>query len=125
MDYRGIYPNNNNFQQQQQPQFFNKPSNPLSLKGRPVSSLEEVRAIPVDFDGSIFFFPDLANGKIYTKQVNIDGTASLNVYEYKQIENNNFSEFVTRDEFNQTLTELKDMLLKKEKEEEEKKQQTF
>lgn len=83
--------------------------------------MEEVRAIPVDFDGSIFFFPDLANGKIYTKQVNIDGTASLNVYEYKQIENNNFSEFVTRDEFNQTLTELKDMLLKKEKEEEEKK----
>lgn len=82
--------------------------------------MEEVRAIPVDFDGSIFFFPDLANGKIYTKQVNIDGTASLNVYEYKQIENNNFSEFVTRDEFNQTLTELKDMLLKKEKEEEEK-----
>jgi hypothetical protein len=82
--------------------------------------LEEVRAIPVDFDGSIFFFPDLANGKIYTKQVNIDGTASLNVYEYKQIENNNFSEFVTRDEFNQTLAELKDMLLKKEKEEEEK-----
>ena len=80
-----------------------------------------MRAIPVDFDGSIFFFPDLANGKIYTKQVNIDGTASLNVYEYKQIENNNFSEFVTRDEFNQTLTELKDMLLKKEKEEEEKK----
>lgn len=79
-----------------------------------------MRAIPVDFDGSIFFFPDLANGKIYTKQVNIDGTASLNVYEYKQIENNNFSEFVTRDEFNQTLTELKDMLLKKEKEEEEK-----
>ena len=82
--------------------------------------MEEVRAIPVDFDGSIFFFPDLANGKIYTKQVNIDGTASLNVYEYKQIENNNFSEFVTRDEFNQTLAELKDMLLKKEKEEEEK-----
>ena len=80
-----------------------------------------MRAIPVDFDGSIFFFPDLANGKIYTKQVNIDGTASLNVYEYKQIENNNFSEFVTRDEFNQTLIELKDMLLKKEKEEEEKK----
>lgn len=81
-----------------------------------MSSLEEVRAIPVDFDGSIFFFPDLANGKIYTKQVNIDGTASLNVYEYKQIENNNFSDFVTRDEFNQTLTEIREMLLKKEEE---------
>ena len=38
------------------------------LKGRPVASLDEVRAIPVDFDGSVFYFPDLANGKIYTKQ---------------------------------------------------------
>lgn len=121
MDYRGMYPNNNI---QQQTQFFNKPSNPLSLKGRPVSSLEEVRAIPIDFDGSIFFFPDLANGKIYTKQVNMDGTASLNVYEYKQIENNNFSEFVTRDEFNKTLTEIKEILFKKE-DEENQQQQTF
>lgn len=119
MNYGGVYQPNN---YQQQPQFFNKPSTSLSLKGRPVSSLEEVRAIPVDFDGSIFFFPDLANGKIYTKQVNIDGTASLNVYEYKQIENNNFSDFVTRDEFNQTLTEIREMLLKKE---EEQQQQTF
>jgi len=40
---------------------------PLGLKGRPVSSLEEVRAAAVDFDGTISFFPDLANGKIYTK----------------------------------------------------------
>jgi len=38
-----------------------------SLKGRPVSSLDEVRAMSVDFDGSMFFFPDLANKRIYTK----------------------------------------------------------
>lgn len=29
------------------------------LKGRPVSSIDEARAIPIDFDGSIFFFPDV------------------------------------------------------------------
>jgi hypothetical protein len=34
----------------------------------------------IDFDGSVFYFPDLANGKIYTKQINIDGTATTNVY---------------------------------------------
>ena len=34
---------------------------------RPVSSVEEVRAYPIDFDGSIFYFPDIANKKIYTK----------------------------------------------------------
>ena len=37
------------------------------LKGRPVASLEEARAMSIDFDGSVFFFPDLANKKIYTK----------------------------------------------------------
>jgi len=50
---------------------------PNILKGKPVSSIEEARATSIDFDGSIFFFPDLANKKIYTKQINIDGTATM------------------------------------------------
>ena len=58
---------------------------PSGLKGRPVSGLEEVRAAAVDFDGTVSFFPDLANGKIYTKQCNVDGTAALNMYELKEI----------------------------------------
>jgi hypothetical protein len=53
------------------------------LKGRLVSSLEEARATSIDFDGSIFYFPDLANRRIYTKQINLDGTATLNMYELK------------------------------------------
>ena len=85
----------------------------LGLKGRPVSSLEEVRAAAVDFDGTVSFFPDLANGKIYTKQCNIDGTASLNMYEIKEIPATpiaNPSNYVTRDEFNQTMSALKQVL---------------
>ena len=54
------------------------------IKGRPVSSFEEARAITIDFDGSTFFFPDLANKRIYTKQINMDGTASLLVYELRE-----------------------------------------
>lgn len=85
---------------------------PLVLKGRPVSSLEEVRAAAVDFDGSVSFFPDLANGKIYTKQCNIDGTASLNMYEIKEIPtvSNPNTDYVTREEFNTALTSLKQAL---------------
>lgn len=84
----------------------------LGLKGRPVSSLEEARATSIDFDGSIFFFPDLANQRIYTKQINMDGTASLNMYELKEIptvnttsavNNNNF---VTREEFEDAINKL-------------------
>lgn len=55
----------------------------IGIKGRPVSSIDEVRATTIDFDGSVFYFPDLANKKIYTKQINYDGTSTLNVYELK------------------------------------------
>lgn len=55
------------------------------LKGRPVTSLEEARAAQIDFDGSVFFFPDIANGKIYTKQINLDGTATLKEYKTEAI----------------------------------------
>ena len=85
----------------------------LGLKGRPVTGLEEVRAAAIDFDGTVSFFPDLANGKIYTKQCNVDGTASLNMYELKEIPINqpvNANSYVTREEFNQTMTALKEIL---------------
>lgn len=82
----------------------------IGLKGRPVSSLEEVRAAAVDFDGSISFFPDLANGKIYTKQCNVDGTAALNMYEIKEIPVAPKTEYVTKEEFNTTLSALKQIL---------------
>lgn len=85
----------------------------LGLKGRPVTGLEEVRAAAIDFDGTVSFFPDLANGKIYTKQCNVDGTASLNMYELKEIPmapTLNASAYVTRDEFDQTMNALKQVL---------------
>lgn len=85
----------------------------LGLKGRPVTGLEEVRAAAIDFDGTVSFFPDLANGKIYTKQCNVDGTASLNMYELKEIPMTptvNSGSFVTRDEFEQTIAALKQIL---------------
>lgn len=91
--------------QQPQPAF-------IGLKGRPVSSLEEARAAAIDFDGSVFFFPDLANKRIYTKQINLDGTASMNMYEYKEVptEAFNSSNFVTRQEFDETLNDIKGVL---------------
>ena len=91
--------------QQPQPAF-------IGLKGRPVSSFEEARAAAIDFDGSVFFFPDLANKRIYTKQINLDGTASMNMYEYKEVptEAFNSSNFVTRQEFDETLNDIKGAL---------------
>ena len=82
----------------------------FGLKGRPVSSLEEVRATGIDFDGSVFFFPDLANKKIYTKQINMDGTASLNMYELKSLPEpipQDNSSYITREEFEAALAQLR------------------
>ncbi len=79
----------------------------MGLKGRPVSSLEEARAAAIDFDGSISYFPDLASNKIYTKQINIDGTASLKMYEFKEIPTVEKVTYVTKNEFDEALTEIK------------------
>ena len=85
-----------------------------SLKGRPVSSIEEAKATAIDFDGSVVFFPDLANRSIYTKQFNPDGTATLNIY--KQVElppptpSVNMGNYVTKEELNESLTKVKNAI---------------
>lgn len=110
-----MYPNQNyNYYPQQQPinQYMRQPQT-MALKGRMVSSIEEAKASPIDFDGSIFYFPDLANKRIYTKQINIDGTATLNMYELRPIQiqqdtqQSMATNFVTREEFQQALEQIK------------------
>lgn len=80
---------------------------------RPVSSIEEVRAHPIEFDGSIFYFPDVANKKIYTKSMNLDGTVAINLYELKTLptftDHPNDSSYITREEFDTTITQLKNL----------------
>ena len=80
------------------------------LKGRPVSSLEEARASSIDFDGTVFYFPDLANKRIYTKQINLDGSATLLMYELKEIPVETQPTYITREEFENTIAQLKNLL---------------
>ena len=113
------YPAQNQQIPQQMPQnyqpYYRQAPPQVGLKGRLVTSLEEARATSIDFDGSVFYFPDLANKRIYTKQINIDGTASLYVYELREMpvinETSGFvpsvEKFVTRDEFEQVLEQLR------------------
>lgn len=81
------------------------------IKGRPVVSIDEARASQIDLDGSLYVFPDLGNKKIYTKQINIDGTATFNVFtltpETAPVEENTLQMYVTKDELNQILEEFK------------------
>lgn len=90
--------------QQQRPQMTNSGS---MLKGRPVASVDEARATIIDFDGSIFYFPDHANKRIYTKQINMDGTSSFRVYEeVTPPDPINNGSFVTKDEFKNAVNVL-------------------
>lgn len=79
----------------------------LGLKGRPVTSIDEAKASPIDFDGSVFYFPDLANGKIYTKQINLDGTATVLVYEFKEMPVDEEQTYVTKREFEMAIENLR------------------
>lgn len=117
-----MYQNYNYYPQTQPTQYtpqYARPVQPQAyLKGRLVSSLEEARATSIDFDGSIFYFPDLANRRIYTKQINLDGTATLNMYELREVPTVNeqavvasMNNYITRDEFDQVVAQLKAMLV--------------
>lgn len=84
------------------------------LKGHPVSSLEEVKASTIDFDGSIFYFPDIANKRIYTKAVGMDGVALLNMYELKPLPVDPIEgDYITRTEFDQALARISELLSQK------------
>lgn len=79
---------------------------PVYLKGRPVASLEEARASQIDLDGSIHFFPDTANDKIYTKQIDKDGKAVLITYKRCQEDENLENEYVTKKELYSLLEKI-------------------
>jgi hypothetical protein len=82
-------------------------ANGYNLKGRPVSSIDEVRAAQIDFDGSLFVFPDIANKCIYTKQISATGSAVLNKYNLQEEAQPTFPTYVTKEEFDTIISQLK------------------
>lgn len=94
------------------------------LKGRPVSSYDEAKASMIDLDGSMYVFTDVANKRIYTKQILLDGTAELKIYvleEQKQAQTNTNSSYVLQQDFEEAINILTEQInkLKGEKEDEQ------
>lgn len=84
------------------------------IKGRPVVSMEEARAAQIDLDGSMFVFTDVGNKKIYTKQINLDGTATLNTYALVNDSDKSPEQtFVTRSEMESALASIRKELLER------------
>lgn len=124
---------NNLYEQQQFNSQFNNPMYRQNnmIKCRAVTSFDEAKASMIDLDGSINVFTDIANKRIYTKQINLDGTATIEIYvkqEQPQDSNNNMNSeqspvpknFVTQDEleavclgFNSRIQELQNIIHEK------------
>lgn len=84
------------------------------IKGRPVVSIDEARAAQIDLDGSLYVFPDIGNKKIYTKQINLDGTATFNVFELAPqalLSAEEPKDYVTKTQLDAILAEFKESLI--------------
>ena len=104
--YNNMY--NQNVMQGQQQQ------NIQMLKGRPVSSYDEAKAAMIDLDGSMFVFIDIANKRIYTKQIMLDGSAELKVYTLQEQnikEQKQNTDYVLQSDFEQAIEILKNQIL--------------
>ena len=95
--YNQMFPQQEMMQQQ-------VPQQMQMIKGRPVSSLEEARASMIDLDGSMYVFTDVANKRIYTKQILLDGTAELKTYVLEeQAQTNTNSSYVLQQDFEEAI----------------------
>lgn len=121
--YNGYYQQNsygNQYQRQTVPESYGASPGVSYLKGRPVLSVEEARASQIDLDGSLHVFTDIGNKKIYTKQLNLDGTATLKTYvlvEDKPLTSMD-TEYVTKAEFQQALAQIQNALAATQQKEE-------
>lgn len=114
MPNRWQMPNPMQQQQMMQQQFPQMPQQQLGLKGRLVSSIDEVRAIPVDMDGSETYFPHPASNSIFTKSIGTDGNQVIRRYVLAQDNNDNKDVSVvmqeTIDDLKQRVASLEEML---------------
>ena len=88
-------------QQVQQPQF---------PAVRPVTGLEEVRAISIPFDGTVSYFSDKANSKIYTKCIDLNGLPQIQTYKLEitptKISEESPGDFVSKKEFEELKSQM-------------------
>lgn len=108
---------------QPQPGYAQTPQTQVLIKGRPVSNEEEANAAMIDFDGSLFVFPDRAHGKIYTKQLGLDGNIVFCKYSLdvgapstqptaELVPSVDLSGYATKEELSRSLEEMKSYLSK-------------
>lgn len=102
-------PNNNQmvqqpYMQQYQPiQPITPINNQIGLLGKTVESVDVVKAIDINFDGSINYFPLIDGSAIITKQIQPDGTSKIIIFKPTDSEQKDFPQYVTIEELKKEL----------------------
>lgn len=79
----------------------------LGLKGRLVSSIDEVKAAPVDMDGSETYFPHPASNSIFTKSIDMNGNPVIRKY---TLDSSDGNKEVSVNDLEKRVKSLEDML---------------
>lgn len=99
-------------QQMMQQQFQQMPQQPMmGLKGRLVSSLDEVKASVVDMDGSETYFPHPASNSIFTKCIDMQGNSVIKHYVLEDVKDSKLDPVKEElDKLNKRVNDLEEML---------------
>lgn len=77
-----------------------------ALYGKTVDSLDVVKSMDIPLDGSVNYFP-LADGtKIATKQLQMDGTSKIQIYDLVQENKEEVPKYATIDDFKTYIDDL-------------------
>lgn len=79
------------------------PMPPMGVKGRPVASVDEVKAAQIELDGSMTYFPCPAERAIYTKAIDLNGMPIIQTY---KLANNAGPNYATFEQFEQLQERL-------------------
>lgn len=80
------------------------------IKGRAVTSIDEVKGSMIDLDGSLFVFPDIGNNKIHTKQINLDGTATIRTYVLELENKKEEKQYIEKGEFENIVNKMNERI---------------
>ena len=80
------------------------------IKGRAVTSIDEVKGSMIDLDGSLFVFPDIGNNKIHTKQINLDGTATIRTYVLELENKKEEKQYIEKGEFENIVNKMNEKI---------------
>lgn len=78
---------------------------PMGLNGKVVDSVDTVKGMDINLDGSISYFPLADGSKIVTKQLNVDGTSKIVVYTQTKEENKEVK-YITSEDLDKAIKKI-------------------